>query len=305
MMAGVGALRDRLAAGDTILIDGGLSTALEEAGHDLSDNLWTARLLADDPAALVDAHRRYVAAGAEVVITASYQASVDGLAKAGFSAGRAEDLIRSSTALAREAVAGSGTLVAASVGPYGAYLADGSEYRGRYRVDSRALRRFHAPRMELLCSTEPDLLAVETIPCVQEAEVLADLLAEPGPDAWVSFTCGPAGRLRSGEELSVALEVMERLERVVAVGVNCLAPVDVGAALATMPAGRPLVVYPNGGGVWNGGERRWETPSGWAVSAEVVAQWRAGGVRILGGCCQVGPSGVAALAGLLDRRASR
>ena len=212
-----------------MLIDGGLSTALEDFGHDLSDSLWSARLLADDPDGLVEAHRAFVAAGAEVLITASYQASIPGLMARGCSTAEAETLIRLSTDLARRA-AGGRALVAASVGPYGACLADGSEYTGDYRISVTELTDWHARRLEVLVESQPDLLAVETIPGVAEARALAPLLAGFDIEAWVSFTCGPGGLTRTGEDLAQAVEVVTEVETVVAVGINCTHPADVDAA---------------------------------------------------------------------------
>ena len=159
-----------LLARGTVVLDGGLSNALENRGHDLSSALWTARLLRDDPGEIVAVHRAYFAAGARVATTASYQASVPGLVAAGASHREAEALITASVRLAREArdQAAPHTevplFVAASVGPYGAARANGSEYQGRYGRTAAQLRAFHGPRLELLAAAGPDLLAVETIP---------------------------------------------------------------------------------------------------------------------------------------------
>ena len=179
---------------DVLVLDGGLSNALEDRGVDLSSDLWTARLLLDDPSQIAAVHRDYYLAGADVATTASYQASVPSLVAAGLTQREAEHTIVASVALAREvrdevaASTGRRLLVAASVGPYGAVLADGSEYRGRYGVSPAALRDFHGPRLELLASAGPDLLAVETIPDADEAEVLVPLLDELGLPAWFSYS---------------------------------------------------------------------------------------------------------------------
>ena len=177
-----------------VILDGGMSNALEDRGHDLSDDLWTARLLRDYPADIVAVHRAYFEAGADVATAASYQASMPGLIRAGLPDDAAAGLIRSSVYRAREAAqavaasTGRELLAAASVGPYGATLADGSEYRGRYGVSAATLRNFHAPRLELLASAAPDLLAVETIPDLDEAEVLVRLLDALGLPAWFSYS---------------------------------------------------------------------------------------------------------------------
>ena len=162
-----------------MILDGGLSNALAARGHDLSDELWTARLLRDAPAEVAAVHRAYYAAGAQVATTASYQASVPGFERAGLSRRQAEALLRRSVSVAcevRDGLPGRALLVAASVGPYGAVLADGSEYRGRYGLSAARLRDFHLPRLELLAAAGPDLFAVETIPDLDEAAVLVDLL---------------------------------------------------------------------------------------------------------------------------------
>ena len=166
-----------------MLLDGGLSTALEEQGHDLSDHLWSARLLIDRPAAIRAAHEAFAAAGAQVAITASYQASAEGLARAGIDPGSAAQLIATSVELAR----GCG-VVAGSVGPYGAMLANGAEYTGDYGTVGRAeLRAFHAPRILALVGAGADCLALETVPRIDEAEVLVELA--DGVPAWLSFCC--------------------------------------------------------------------------------------------------------------------
>ncbi len=283
-----------------MILDGGLSNALAARGHDLSDGLWTARLLRDAPGEIAAVHRTYYAAGAEVATTASYQASVPGFERAGLSRTEAEMLVRRSVTLAREvrdelADDGRRRLVAASVGPYGAVLADGSEYRGRYGLTHTQLRDFHLPRLELLASAEPDLLAVETIPDLEEAEVLVPLLDEIGLPAWLSYSC--AGSLtRAGQPLADAFAVVASSTAVVATGVNCCAPDDVRPALeiARTVTGRPGVAYPNSGQGWDSGTHTWS--GGTSYDVALAPGWVAAGAEYVGGCCQVGPDDIAALA---------
>src|SRR4051812_36238138 len=234
-MQGMRSLADALAAG-TVILDGGLSTELEERGNDVSSALWSARLLRDDPAAIVDAHAAFAAAGAQVATTASYQATVEGFAAAGVDADEARTLIASSVALAREGQ-GEGW-VAGSVGPYGAMLADGSEYTGDYvaRMTVADLRAFHRPRMELPAAAGADVLACETVPAAAEAEALiaeADALGVP---AWLSLTAVLDGngvvRTRRGERAADVFAMATGVDAVVAVGVNCTAPAAVGPAVA-------------------------------------------------------------------------
>ena len=240
-----------------MVLDGGMSNALEDRGHDLSDDLWTARLLRDAPAEIAAVHRAYYQAGARVATTASYQASVAGFEGAGLDRVTAEELIRRSVTLAigvrdRMSEDGMPRWVAASVGPYGAVLADGSEYRGRYGLSRAELRDFHLPRLELLASAGPDLLAVETIPDVAEAEVLVDLLDDLGVPAWFSFSARGA-QTRAGQPLAEAFSVAASADSVFAVGVNCCAPSDVldAVGVAAEVTGRPAVAYPNTGEEWS------------------------------------------------------
>ncbi len=283
-----------------VVLDGGMSTALELQGHDLTDPLWTARVLIDDPDAVAAAHRAYYAAGARVATTASYQAAVPSLVQQGLSRSEAEQVIRRSVTLARDvrdALAADGVprWVAASVGPYGALLADGSEYRGRYGLTRAQLRDVHAPRLALLADAGPDLLAVETIPDLDEAEVIATLLDEIGLPAWFSFSVA-GGSTRAGQPLAEAFAVAAAPDAVVAVGVNCCPPAEVSeaVALAVAVTGKSAVAYPNGGEQWDAAARTWTGPS--RFDPALARQWVAAGATYVGGCCRVGPSDIAALA---------
>ena len=308
---GVGVVAEIRDGGGVVLLDGGLATQLEARGHDLSDDLWSARLLADDPVEIVAAHLDFFGAGARVATTASYQASVEGFAGRGVDRATAEALIRRSVSLAREAAQEAAEwspetpLVAASVGPYGAVLADGSEYRGDYDLTDAALRDFHGQRLELLLDAEPDLLALETIPCEQEAAVLLDLLVElrPPVPAWLSLTCADASTTRRGEDVARVFGLAAGHPGVVAVGVNCTAPEHLAALVpaAVAASGKPAVAYPNSGEAWDGAARRWVRGPG-QVGVDPVAAlgWVADGARLVGGCCRVTPSDVAALASVLS-----
>jgi homocysteine S-methyltransferase len=286
-----------------VVLDGGMSNALEDLGYDLRDPLWTARLLRDAPDAVAEVHRRYYRAGARVATTASYQASVPGFIGQGLSAAVAAATIVRSVALARDVrdeQAGDGVprFVAASVGPYGAYLADGSEYRGNYGVARATLRDFHEPRLELLASAGPDLLAVETVPDIVEAEVIVDLLDDLGLPAWFSFSAH-GGRTAAGQPLADAFAVAATAATVVAVGVNCCAADEVEAAvrLAVTTTGKAAVAYPNGGGAWDARGQRWSGRV--AYDVELARGWVAAGATFVGGCCRVGPAGIARLADAL------
>ncbi len=300
-------LADALAAGPVVL-DGGLSTELEARGHDVSSALWSARLLRDDPEAVVAAHAAFAAAGAQVATTASYQATVEGFGATGVDRDEALALVAHSVGLARRGAPDG--WVAGSVGPYGAALADGSEYTGAYTDPSwtgRAgggltvaeLRTFHRPRMETLAGAGADVLACETVPAAAEAEALlaeADALGVP---VWLSLTTvvddDGVARTRRGEPAADVFALARGVDAVVAVGVNCTDPAGVGPALAAAAtAGIPLVAYPNSGEGWDAAARRWTGSGG--IDTDAVPGWVAAGARLVGGCCRVGPAGIAALA---------
>lgn len=294
-----------MASTTVTVLDGGLATELERRGHDLSDDLWSARLLRDDPQALVDTHLAFFRAGAQVATTASYQASFEGFAARGLSRAESAALMRASVTLARRAAdladaeLGDGVRrqVAASVGPYGAVLADGSEYSGDYGLTDQALRDFHGPRLEVLASAGADLLAVETIPSAQEAAVLLGLLDELEVPAWLSVTCEDASHTRRGDDVRDLFAMARGHDRLVAVGVNCTAPehVETLAATAAGASGKPVVAYPNSGEIWDGVRRRW---GGDGVGVDPVAarRWVAAGARWVGGCCRVSSDDIARLA---------
>ncbi|MFE7957536.1 homocysteine S-methyltransferase [Streptomyces sp. NPDC057413] len=292
---------EALTAG-TLVLDGGMSNQLQAAGHDLSDELWSARLLAERPEAVAEAHLAYAEAGADVAITASYQATFEGFARRGI--GRAEaarllalsvELARQASAQAREKGVTRPLWVAASVGPYGAMLADGAEYRGRYGLTPAELERFHRPRMEALAAARPDVLALETVPDADEGAALVRAVRGLGVPAWLSYTID-GERTRAGQPLEEAFALAADADEVVAVGVNCCAPQDVSAAvrIAARVTGKPVVVYPNSGETWDAGARAWQGRS--TFTPEQVLAWRDAGARLIGGCCRVGPEAISSIA---------
>ncbi|MFK0213778.1 homocysteine S-methyltransferase [Streptomyces sp. NPDC090298] len=292
-------LAEALGAG-VLVLDGGLSNQLEAQGCDLSDALWSARLLADGPEQIEAAHTAYVRAGARVLITSSYQATFEGFARRGAGREEAARLLARSVELARSAgeAVGEEVWVAASVGPYGAMLADGSEYRGRYGLTVGALERFHRPRIEVLAAAGPDVLALETVPDADEAEALLRAAEGCGVPVWLSYTV-EGGRTRAGQDLAEAFAVAAGNDQVVAVGVNCCDPAEAGDAveLAVAVTGKPAVVYPNSGERWDARARGWSGDM--AFDPERALAWAGAGARLVGGCCRVGPETVGALAGTL------
>lgn len=280
-----------------LISDGGLATELEARGHDLSDDLWSARLLAEAPDEIVAVHEAFFRAGAHIATTASYQASFEGFAAQGIDRVEAERLMRRSVELARSArgAASAPAWVAASVGPYGAMLAHGEEYVGRYGLSVAELAAWHRPRLEVLTAADPDVLALETIPDSDEAEALVGLVGEQDIPAWLSYTIA-GDRTRAGQPLEEAFAVAADVPQIVAVGVNCCAPADVLGAVVTARrvTGKPVIVYPNSGEVWDGANRVWVGTPG--MDTGLAAEWVAAGARIVGGCCRVRPDDIAAMA---------
>lgn len=287
-----------------LIVDGGLATELEARGYDLGDELWSARLLLEAPEAIQQVHYDYYAAGADCAIAASYQATIPGFMKRGLAEDEAIDLLRLSVRLAIEArdtfwAEGSNQrgrrrpLVAASIGPYGAALADGSEYTGRYDLDEAGLYRFHRRRWHVLADSGADLLACETIPSLLEARVLRRLLAEtPDQWAWVSFSCRDERHLNDGAPLAEATAAVADAPQVAAVGVNCTPPQYIPALIteARRVTDKPIIVYPNSGEQYDAIHRRWLGLTETADFAQASRAWRAAGASLIGGCCRTGPA---------------
>jgi homocysteine S-methyltransferase len=295
------------------VLDGGLATELEARGHDISGSLWSARLLRSAPDAIEQLHYDYYAAGASVAITASYQASYEGFAAQGIGEHEATRLLRLSVELARRARERyrrdrpgerRALFVAASVGPFGAVTHDGAEYRGDYGLSVDALVDFHARRFEVLAGSGADLLACETIPALDEARAYARLLERhEGARAWLSFTSPDGVHTSRGEPLADCARLADRAASVIAVGVNCVKPEVVDAAIRSLKEGtdKPVVVYPNSGERWNAADERWHGSPGREGLAALAPQWIAAGARLVGGCCRVGPREIAALAATMAR----
>jgi homocysteine S-methyltransferase len=297
----VGSFTDIL-GGTPAILDGGLGTLLDSRGHDVSGHLWSARVLRDEPGAITDAHEAFFAAGAQVATSASYQVSTDGFRRAGLPDGEADRALESSVRLARAAAerAGGRCVVAASVGPFGATLADGSEYHGRYGRTVAELAAWHRPRIERLWAAGPDVLAIETIPSLVEAEAIASALSGTGAVAWLSFTVA-GGVTRAGDALEEAFAVADGADEIAATGVNCCAPAEVTPALRALrgTTGKPAVVYPNSGEEWDAKNRRWMGSP--ALSPELLDEWVSEGAALIGGCCRVGPEHIAAIADTVGR----
>jgi len=295
-----------LARGGPGVLDGGLATELEARGHDLRDRLWAARLLIDAPEEIEAVHRSYLEAGAQVVVSASYQATIGGFLEQGLRPAQARAQILGAAAIARRAARDfPGALVAASVGPYGAALADGSEFRGDYGLSARELRDWHAERFALLARSGADLLACETIPSGPEAVALGDLLDEHDTTwAWFTFTCRDGARLRDGTPVEEAVDAVAGRAGTAGVGVNCSAPRFVeeltGRIFARVGGRLPVVVYPNSGETWEPATRGWSGDASIDAWIDAARRWRAAGATAIGGCCRTGPEHIRRLRALLQ-----
>ncbi len=299
-----------------VVLDGGLATELEARGCALDSALWSARVLIDDPELIRQVHLDYLRAGADCITAASYQASLAGFERLGMTRAEAGALLSSSVRLACEArdafwrvpehrEGRLRPLVAASVGPYGAFLADGSEYSGRYDTDLDGLLAFHRERWHLLADAGADLLACETIPSGAETRALAVLLAErPDVWAWIAFCCRDGRRLGDGTPLADAVDRVAGRPQVAAVGINCTAPRFVADLVAEVRSRttKPIVVYPNSGEGYDADAKRWVGDS---VAARFGAQsvtWHRAGAALVGGCCRTGPGETRAIRAALVSR---
>ncbi|WP_110686712.1 homocysteine S-methyltransferase [Salinicola aestuarinus] len=299
-----------------MIVDGALATELERRGCDLNDALWSARILSESPQMIRDVHRAYFEAGADCAITASYQATREGFQRAGIDAETADALMMRSVTLAVEAreafwlsheqtATRPRPLVAASVGPYGAFLADGSEYRGYagLAIDRAGLAEFHRPRLETLLAAKPDLLAVETLPSLEEALAIADLLETLDARAWITFSARDGDCISDGTPIAECVRALDGRPNVVAMGINCTALASIEPLIATIRSqtALPIVVYPNSGEHYDPVTKRWHAATEVASSAPAdladgVSCWLAAGASAIGGCCRTGPEDIRALA---------
>lgn len=308
-------IKSLLAQHSLAILDGALATELEARGCDLKDPLWSAKVLIEQPELIYAVHYDYFAAGADVAITASYQATFEAFARRGFSIEQAAGLMRQAVQLAVKArddfwhslnadqqARRPRPLVAASVGPYGAMLADGSEYRGHYDLDENELMAFHRPRLEVLLTAGADMLACETLPCLSEARALARLMDScSGACGWISFSCSSEAHNSQGERLSDCVTALEPFNSVVAIGLNCTAPEHVSGLLQSVQGvtGKPVLVYPNSGEQYDADHKCWHGPANSEQYAQAAMRWHHHGARLIGGCCRTSPADIAAVSALL------
>ena len=305
-----GMLRERLAEQGVLILDGALATELECRGCNLQDSLWSAKVLMEEPEKIRQVHEDYFRAGANIGISASYQASVQGFLERGYSAAQAREWIRASVRLLREAgesywqaggkAAGRPRpIAAASIGPYGAYLADGSEYRGDYGISEEALVAFHAERLRLLEDAGADLFACETIPSLGEAKAILRAMAQQGCTlpCWMSFSCRDGAHICEGAPIAACAEFLDAQDRVEAIGVNCTAPEYIEGLIREIrrASDKPIVVYGNSGEAYDPAAKVWHGRETAPCYADWAPKWYAAGARILGGCCRTTPADIAAI----------
>ncbi len=301
-----------------LIIDGALATELERRGYDLEDSLWSAKILLEQPNAIKQLHYDYFKAGADCAITASYQATIEGFVKRGLNEKEAIALIQKSVKLAIEArdefwrdesnrVGRSKPFVAASVGPYGAFLADGSEYRGNYGLAEKELMDFHRLRMKALIEAGADpstssgqvMLACETIPCLIEAQAIAKLLKEfLNVTAWVSFSARDEKHISEGQVFVDCVKQLENNNQIAAIGINCTSPKYISSLIreAKKATNKPILVYPNSGEIYDAAKNDWDGNPVYESFGEQAKEWYDAGARLIGGCCRTTPEDIRVIA---------
>ncbi|KAK7310050.1 hypothetical protein RJT34_07261 [Clitoria ternatea] len=299
------------ARGGCAVTDGGFATQLETHGASINDPIWSAICLIKHPHLINKVHLEYLEAGANILVTSSYQATIPGFLSKGLSNEEAESLLERSVKFAVEArdsfwnLAKKNpgnkyrrALVAASIGSYGAYLADGSEYRGCYGpdVNLEKLKGFHRRRLQVLVQAGPDLLAFETIPNKLEAQACVELLEEENVEipSWICFTTVDGENAPSGESFKDCLEVINKSSKVDAVGINCAPPHFMESLICKFKqlTKKAIIVYPSSGKVWDGKAKKW-LPSKCFHDDDFgfhATRWRNLGAKIIGGCCRTTPS---------------
>ncbi|MEN3954832.1 homocysteine S-methyltransferase [Ligilactobacillus salivarius] len=295
----------------TVVLDGAMSTPLERLGVDTNNDLWTAKALIDNEELVYEVHKMYFEAGADLIITDTYQANVQAFEKVGYSEKEARNLIRKAVKIAQKARddyenrTGKHNYIAGTIGPYGAYLANGSEYRGDYELSVEEYQQFHLPRIEELVNAEVDILAIETQPKLDEVLAILELLKEKYPQqkVYVSYTLSDDDTISDGTPLPRAIHALEDYSQVIAVGINCVKLELVEPALKNMKeiTDKHLIVYPNSSAVYDPKSKTWSQPKTSVTFEELIPNWYEAGARIIGGCCTTGPKEIKAVADFIKR----
>jgi homocysteine S-methyltransferase len=291
------------------VLDGGMASELERRGCDISGPLWSAHVLDTSSRIIVEVHLDYLRAGADCISTVSYQVSASGYAELGRPATDAAAALRESVVIAEAARDQFGrenrrpVFIAASLGPYGAALHNGAEFHGRYEIGFDDLVAFHAERLAVIGGTNADIVALETVPSLEEARAIAAALIEfPGISAWVSFTCKDSAHVAHGERLAECIALLNAVPEIVAIGINCTAPNLIAALIAEAKTAtaKPILVYPNSGELWDAKNRLWYGSSNVSEFAELARTWYIAGAHAVGGCCRTTPAHIRAVREVLE-----
>ena len=291
-----------------VVIDGALGTELERKGYELNDSMWSAKFLMENPNAIAQVHQDYLEAGADCITTASYQASFEGFMAKGLTKKEAKKLLQRAIKIATKArdtfwlshkENREKPLVAASIGPYGAFLADGSEFRGDYKISLQELIDFHKERMQTILEAKPDLLALETMPSFKEAQVLCELLKEfSSTQAWLSFSAKDENHINDGTPIKECAQWFASQKQIVAIGINCTAPEYISSLISQIKevSNKLIIVYPNAGGNYDAITKTWNAKKEISSYTAKAQLWHEKGASLIGGCCQTTPSDIAQIA---------
>ncbi|WP_349667613.1 homocysteine S-methyltransferase [Lacrimispora sp.] len=290
---------------DLIILDGAMATELEKKGLDLNDELWSAKVLESQPQAISEVHYDYFKNGADAGTSASYQASIAGFLKKGYSEREAKDFIARSMELLLETRSrwweeeGRSTgrclpLAVGSIGPYGAYLADGSEYTGNYQVSEDELEAFHKDRMVILKEAGAELFALETFPCLYEAVVCARVMEQLKADYYISFSFKNSNQINGGDTIESCVKALGGLKHLKAIGVNCTQPHLVTDIIKTYKShtNLPIVAYPNSGESYDACCKTWHGVKEPGLYGQWAARWYEAGAGLIGGCCRTTPEDI-------------
>lgn len=290
-----------------LTLDGGMGSELEQQNINVDNNLWSASALIQSPGTIAKIHQHYFDAGAQGAITDTYQAHVATFLAQGFDSHKAYELIDTAVHLAKEGLALSTQddgLIIGSVGPYGAYLANGAEYTGDYHLSKQAYQDFHRQRIERLVQDGVDLIGLETMPNFTEAQALSELLETEFPEtpAYLSFSIKDGNTLCDGTSLATAVGYFEKYAQIKAIGVNCTAPDNILTALqAIQPqTTKQIIIYPNAGDTYDPQTKQWVDDYGPIDWQELVPQWLNQGATIIGGCCRTTPKDITAIKQAID-----
>ncbi|WP_125711017.1 homocysteine S-methyltransferase [Companilactobacillus zhongbaensis] len=302
-----------------LVVDGAMATELEKLGVNTDNDLWSATALIENPEAILAVHKSFFQAGADVAITNTYQANVKKFMKMGLSKKASQDLIIKAVQIADQArdeyygtlsederkKRAKHPLIAGSVGPYGAYLADGSEYRGDYQLTEKEFMDFHQTRMELLDQAGVDLFAFETQPSFAESKALVNLLKRdfPKQTAWLSFSIKDPETLCDGTPLQDAVKYFNVFDQVAAIGVNCTTLENIDQAVKNIRAvtDKPIVVYPNNGDIYDPVTKTWTKNPQDDDFAELTPKWITSGADLIGGCCRTTPADIKEIASFINK----